>query len=203
MKPAGRYQTLRDVCKAFDQLSMDAQLAMQGVLYDQKFKAKDKRLHASLEARDAVSNELERSGFVIVVDNLEFALEDMMVKDIVERLAKAGCTGFKKRPRKAVVDFAMENLTPEQTSDFMDGISLLVVSPEVDPFYRKLYTYMRRKNDHDEYFDPDTGEMKKIPYGVTMSGSIGLDGTSSCLKYEWPDDEVTKILHENGHYPTV
>ena len=203
MKPTGRYQTLRDVCKAFDQLSMDAQLAMQGVLYDQKFKAKDKRLHASLEKRDVVANELEKSDFVIAVDNLEFALEDMMVKDIVERLAKAGCTGFKKRPRKAVVDFAMENLTPDQTSAFMDGISLLVVSPEVEPFYRKLYTYMRRKNDHDEYFDPDTGDMKKIPYGVTMVATVSLSGNDDGLEYQWPDDEVTKILHENGHYPTV
>ena len=75
------------------------------------------------------------------------------------------------------------------------------IAPTAKKKIRKLYTYLIRKFDTEEYYDPDKNEMVPIPKGSEFVCTITpADGTSK-LTLQFPADEVTALLDLFGTNP--
>ena len=59
---------------------------------------------------------------------------------------------------------------------------------------RKLYTYLVRKFDFTYYFDPDSGEEKRMPMGAEFVSVLDISENRMKLRVKFPDDEVTEML---------
>ncbi len=62
---------------------------------------------------------------------------------------------------------------------------------------RRLVTYLKRKFEDDEYFDPDLGEMVPCPYGAEYVAAIVVGGEAGG-GWAFPDDDVTALLDRFG-----
>lgn len=62
---------------------------------------------------------------------------------------------------------------------------------------RRLLTYLMRKFENSEYFDPDAGEMVPCPHGAEYVATVDAC-TGASGGWEFPADDVTVLLDFYG-----
>ena len=88
---------------------------------------------------------------------------------------------------------AVEQLEDLGLVSVVDGSAAF--SPELDACKKKVYTYLMRKFDDQQYYDEEM-EPHTIPHGAQMVANVSLSGSE--LRVEFPDDDVTALLDAHG-----
>lgn len=82
----------------------------------------------------------------------------------------------------------------------VNGSNGFGLNTKMEGSQKPLYTYLLRRDETDEYYDPDKDEFVEIPYGAVFSATVSLTGskTKGGLKLSFPDDNITYLLDKYG-----
>lgn len=146
-----------------------------------------------------LSNELTMllsNNFLREVENPKLAGLALKRNQIIKILDDANVSGFKRNLKKEVLlEWISENVL-----DFKDLISpyatCVEISEEFKKSARKTYTYLIRKYDTEEIYNPETDTFIKIPKGAELVISIDALTGEQNSSYKFPQDEVTRLLEK-------
>lgn len=122
-----------------------------------------------------------------VIDIMEQA--DDSAQKALQTLLKNSLYKKKQKAEPA----AVEQLEDLGLVSMVEGSA--VFSPELDACKKKVYTYLMRKFEDQQYYDEEM-EPHTIPHGAQMVASVSLSGSE--LRVEFPDDDVTALLDAHG-----
>lgn len=185
-----RFYTLADVVSRVESVPVSAQKVLRDLMLEMLYR--EKRTVVGIAGVNADVEALEAAGLVLRIDDPEAILRAVHVADrklIYERLVAVGHSDRKKSWDH--VAFCLEH--PELLDVVAYDACAAALVPEFERVRKKVYIYLGRKFEDEQYFDPESGGCITYPKGAAFSAAIRPDG-SSVLSVSFPDDEITALL---------
>ena len=185
--------SLKETVKKVESLTDKQRKILQDVMRQLLFV--DTKMPAVIMA-DADGDTLINKGFLNKSSNTEAFFLDITRAELLERLDRIGACKISRNSKKVdVINFVKENVN--DINAFFNGKYAVNLDSRMEGVQRKLYTYLLRRDEVEEYYDPDIDEVVKIPYGSDFVWIAGTDGKPK-WSLAFPDDEVTWILNSLG-----
>lgn len=189
-----RFYTLTDVVARVESVPIPAQKVLRDLMLEMLYR--EKRTVVGIVGVNAEVEALEKAGLVLRIDDPEIILRAVHASNhklLYERLVAAGYTDRKKSWDH--VAFCLEH--PELLDVVAHDACAVALVPEFERARKKVYIYLGRKLEDEQYFDPETGNCILYPKGAAFSAVVHLDGGST-LSVDFPNDEITALLDKYG-----
>ena len=190
-----RFPTFSDAVDALEGVSLIAQEVYKDLLYSLYFKAGSPvGSYAVPVHKVKAALQLEEAGLATTVDDIDTALLAVPLATLRKALREFGFSGYGDS-RAEIHVFALEHLDYDQLQQIISGRICMVVHPDVKRFYKKLYTYLKRKEDTRLVpLSESSTYGVKVPYGaMVLSAEEGETDVLVHLAYK-PDDVTDELI---------
>lgn len=135
-------------------------------------------------------------GFVKVSDNVDLLLNGQQRYKLIERLENNNFSGFKKNTKTSeLIKWIKENVA--DIDRLFPDLYVVGINSKFEGIQKKILTYLIRRDDIEEYYDPNDNKVKTIPKGAEFKISVTPHGVSA-LEMNFPKDEITDLLNMYG-----
>lgn len=132
-------------------------------------------------------------GFVKVSDNVDLLLNGQQRYKLIERLENNNFSGFKKNTKTSeLIKWIKENVA--DIDRLFPDLYVVGINSKFEGIQKKILTYLIRRDDIEEYYDPNDNKVKTIPKGAEFKISVTPHGVSA-LEINFPKDEITDLLN--------
>lgn len=139
------------------------------------------------------SDELIAHGLLVLSNDNNAFFEGITRTELIERLEDHGLSGFKKNTKKAdLIEWTQKNVS--DISSLFPDLQVVNINSKLEGIQKKVYTYLMRRNDKEECYNPDTNRIESIPKGAEFKTSNG----NTKLELRFPNDEITILLDKYG-----